>query len=153
MMIEPMPSPREDNVSEIVLDETRDYKTFYKLFLGLGLFVVGVIFALLGGYLQSVIWHVGEYRIPLSAILLVIFLVVLIRGYTILYNTRWAGSSVWFGWLFASVLLGTTVGGTDLLLSRSLPAGIYFFGGFVLGLIMINIPLRKKKEAPIEDSL
>ena len=107
-------------------------------FLALGL-VWGAVLA----FWQAARLSVGPVSVPWGAVAAVVLLVAIIRLATNGLRTRWAGSSVFTGWLLATIAFATeTVWSGDLIISSGTRQVVYLLAGVVAGSAAASIKAR-----------
>ena len=109
-------------------------------FLAVAALAVGLLVGTLGAFLQASRMFVAGFAVPWGTVLVLLCLVVLVRGAVELADSRWAGWSLFAGWLAATVLFASPMPWGALVISAGGRQMAYLFGGVVLGAAAATVP-------------
>jgi len=114
-----------------------------------GLLVGGFAFGVMGAFTQAYrlvfAWNGNTVVIPWGVVLTLVFLFVFVRGAAWLILTRWAGASLFVGWIFATLVMAVESPSGDLALSAGGRQMAYLFAGAVIGAASATFPLRESR--------
>lgn len=127
-----------------------DRATAVRLGVGTALVLVvgGLVFGVLGAFLQAVTITLGSVTIPVGLVVVLAALLAFLRALVHTFDRRLA--AVWFfaGWAIASVASAIPWPGGDIVLGDSTTAKIYLFGGAILASAAANLPARLRPAPP-----
>jgi hypothetical protein len=112
--------------------------------------VVGLVIGLAGAFVQAQRLLVdspwGVVPIPWGVLLVWIALVAAIRGATWGVGTRWAGWTVFVGWLISTIVLSADSPSGDVALSGGGRQMTYLLAGVVIASAAASLPLPRSAD-------
>lgn len=109
--------------------------------LALGLFLGSV-----GALVQTCTTSLGSLTLPTGTLLVLATLVPVARAGAWWLDSRWGAIALSVGWLAATLLMGTTTSGGDLVISSGTRQIAYLVGGTVLLSAACGYPLLAPEE-------
>lgn len=114
-----------------------------------GLLVGGFAFGVVGAFTQAYrlvfAWNGSTVVIPWGVVVTLAFLFAFVRGAAWLIRTRWAGASLFVGWIVATLVMAVESPSGDLALSGGGRQMAYLFVGAVIGAASATFPLRESR--------
>jgi len=114
-----------------------------------GLLVGGITFGVIGAFTQAYrlvfAWNGNTVVIPWGVVVTLVFLFAFVRGAAWLVRTRWAGASLFVGWIVATLFMAVESSSGDLALSGGGRQMAYLFAGAVIGAASATFPLRESR--------
>jgi hypothetical protein len=112
--------------------------------------VLGVFLGLVGAMLQTFTMRVGSVALPVGAALVLIVTTSVARACAWWAGTRWAAVAFSIGWLGATLMMGTTTPGGDLVLSSGTRQIAYLIVGTMLLSAASGFPLLPEDDEPAQ---
>ena len=115
----------------------------------IGILFGGFVFGLVGAFMQAYrvvfVWNGNTVVVPWGVVVMLVFLFALVRGAAWLIRTRWAGASLFVGWIVATLVMAVESSSGDLALSGGGRQMAYLFAGAVIGAASATFPLRESR--------
>ena len=108
--------------------------------LSIGALLVGLLVGTVGAFLQAARSLVLGVPIPWGTALVLIALIVLVRGAVEVAGNRWAGWSLFAGWLTATVVFASQMPWGALVISGGSRQMAYLVVGVILGAAAATVP-------------
>ena len=105
------------------------------------LLVLGVFLGMVGALVQTGTTSLGSLTLPTGTLLVLATLVPLARAGAWWMDSRWGAIALSLGWLAATLLMGTTTSGGDLVISSGTRQVAYLVGGTILLSAACGYPL------------
>ena len=116
-----------------------------------GGFAIGLVGAFMQAYRVVLAWNGSTVVIPWGVVVTLVFLFAFVRGAAWLVRTRWAGASLFIGWIVATLFMAVESSSGDLALSGGGRQMAYLFAGAVIGAASATFPLRESRIQPNAD--
>lgn len=112
------------------------------------LLVLGLLFGFVGALIQTYTITVGSVRLPVGAVLTLVAVVLVARAGAWWQGSRLGAVTFSVGWLVATLMMGSTTGAGDLILSSGTRQIGYLIGGTILLAAACGFPLLPVDDTP-----
>lgn len=113
---------------------------------------VGLFFGFVGAMLQTYVVLVGSTSVPVGALLVLVALVPVARACAWWVGSRWGASAFAVGWLASTLLLATTSGNGDLVITDGTRQLVYLVVGAMVLAAACGFPLLPADDPPVDPS-
>jgi hypothetical protein len=112
------------------------------------LLVLGLFLGFAGALIQTYTITVGSVRLPAGAVLSLVAVVLVARAGAWWQGSRLGAITFSVGWLAATLMMGSTTGAGDLILSSGTRQMGYLIGGTILLAAACGYPLLPADDTP-----